>query len=384
MAIKNINMADVFSSASGIPKQQVRLVCDYIEADKLKINPENEAIYGKLNVDDLIPEIVRSGGVKNPIEVIKKDGELLIISGHRRQLATIKAFEEGLLKNKKVPYFINGDIKTEDDEKAAIIGRNTQREKDFKTRYNEITIMTDILTKEKEKSGEKGSLRSYIAKKLGISETDLQRYWDYNKLSPEIQNAVDDENSKLTFSKASELTGLNKEEQKIAYEEIVKKDDVSTMELRNLKKSIKEGYDVSDLKDDYSPKEEAVPVKKSTANKKVDNSKTKKEQAKTATTTTSNEIKKVEIERMVENNENEDLEIVAIETCLSILKDNKNKIDKLVEQEKNDNKGLRLLATVDYLEKLIANCNSDLTAKLKGKNHEKDGGEGDIQGENSL
>lgn len=375
MAIKNINMADVFSSASGIPKQQVRLVCDYIEADKLKINPENEAIYGKLNVDDLIPEIVRSGGVKNPIEVIKKDGELLIISGHRRQLATIKAFEEGLLKNKKVPYFINGDIKTEDDEKAAIIGRNTQREKDFKTRYNEITIMTDILTKEKEKSGEKGRLREYIAKKLGISETELQRYWDYNKLSPEIQNAVDDENSKLTFSKVSELTGLNKEEQKIVYEEISKKDDISTMELRNLKKSIKEGYDVSDLKDDYSPKEEAVPVKKSTANKKADNNKMKNEKAKTAS---------MGIEKMVENSASEDLEIVAIETCLSILEENKSKIDKLVEQVKNDDKGLRLLATVDYLEKLITSCNSDLTAKLKGKNHEKDGGEGDIQGENSL
>lgn len=382
MAIKNINMADVFSSASSMPKQQVRLVCDYIEADKLKINPENEAIYGKLNVDDLIPEIVRSGGVKNPIEVIKKDGELLIISGHRRQLATIKAFEEGLLRTKKVPYFVNNDIKTEDDEKAAIIGRNTQREKDFKTRYNEIAVMTDILKKEKERNNEKGSLRSYIAKKLGISETDLQRYWDYNKLSPEIQNAVDDENSKLTFSKASELTGLNKEEQKIAYEEISKKDDVSTTEIRNLKKSIKEGYDVSDLKDDYSPKEEAVPVKKSTAKKKTDNSKTKKEQAKTATA--SNEIKKAEIEKIVENNENEDLEVVAIETCLSILEENKNKIDKLVEQVKNDDKGLRLLATVDYLEKLIANCNSDLTAKLKGKNHEKDGGEGGIQGENTL
>lgn len=238
------------------------------------------------------------------------------------------------------------------------------------------------MKKEKERNNEKGSLRSYIAKKLGISETDLQRYWDYNKLSPEIQNAVDDENSKLTFSKASELTGLNKEEQKIAYEEISKKDDVSTMEIRNLKKSIKEGYDVSDLKDDYSPKEEAVPVKKSTAKKKTDNSKTKKEQAKTATA--SNEIKKAEIEKIVENNENEDLEVVAIETCLSILEENKNKIDKLVEQVKNDDKGLRLLATVDYLEKLIANCNSDLTAKLKGKNHEKDGGEGGIQGENTL
>lgn len=119
MAIKNINMAKVFSSAN--TKQSLRLVCDYINADELEVNPENEIIYGKLNIDDLKAEIIRSGGVKNPIEVIKKNDKLIIISGHRRQLATLQAFNEGKLSSKKVPYFINDTIKSLDDEKWLLL-----------------------------------------------------------------------------------------------------------------------------------------------------------------------------------------------------------------------------------------------------------------------
>ena len=54
MAIKNINMAKVFSSAN--TKQSLRLVCDYIDADELEVNPENEIIFqhsGFVNVNDL-------------------------------------------------------------------------------------------------------------------------------------------------------------------------------------------------------------------------------------------------------------------------------------------------------------------------------------------
>lgn len=90
MAIKNINMAKVFSSAN--TKQSLRLVCDYINADELEVNPENEIIYGKLNIDDLKAEIIRSGGVKNPIEVIKKNDKLIIISGHRKTISNVTSF----------------------------------------------------------------------------------------------------------------------------------------------------------------------------------------------------------------------------------------------------------------------------------------------------
>lgn len=310
MAIKNINMAKVFSSAN--TKQSLRLVCDYINADELEVNPENEIIYGKLNIDDLKAEIIRSGGVKNPIEVIKKDEKLIIISGHRRQLATLKAFDEGKLSSKKVPYFINDTIKSLDDEKMAIIGRNTQREKDFKTRLNEITILTEILSKEVQ--NEKGRFRKNIADRIGISEAELQRYWDYNKFCPEIREAVEDENSTLTFSKAAELRGLSEEEQQKALEIIKQKDNISTRELRNLKKSIKEGHNVEDLNEDYSPKQE--DGKKDTPKPKND-----KLSKSTNQDNISNVVVKPKVDTIESNikNDNKDIELSAIETCLSVL-----------------------------------------------------------------
>lgn len=315
MAIKNINMAKVFSSAN--TKQSLRLVCDYIDADELEVNPENEIIYGKLNIDDLKAEIIRSGGVKNPIEVIKKDEKLIIISGHRRQLATLQAFNEGKLSSKKVPYFINDTIKSLDDEKMAIIGRNTQREKDFKTRFNEITILTEILSKEVQ--NEKGRFRKNIADRIGISEAELQRYWDYNKFCPEIREAVED------------------------------------------------------LNEDYSPKQE--DGKKDTPKPKNDKLSKSTNQDNIPNTVTNPKIKT--IENSIEN-DNEDIELSAIETCLSVLNTKKNELDTLLNTIKDDDKGLKMLATIDYLDKLIAKCEKDLDIKLERGNINENNREGDI------
>lgn len=374
MAIKNINMAKVFSSAN--TKQSLRLVCDYINADELEVNPENEIIYGKLNIDDLKAEIIRSGGVKNPIEVIKKNDKLIIISGHRRQLATLQAFNEGKLSSKKVPYFINDTIKSLDDEKMAIIGRNTQREKDFKTRFNEITILTEILSKEVQ--NEKGRFRKNIADRIGISEAELQRYWDYKKFCPEIKEAIQDENSTLTFSKAAELRGLNEEEQHKALEIIKQKNDISTMELRNLKKSIKEGYNANDLAKDYTPKQKETS--KNEKDNKLTNQDIEKEKVVTKVQENVDTIKNSEIKNDINNikNNNEDIEINAIETCLSILNNKKNELDKQLDTINDDEQGLNILAVMDYLNKLIVNCQKDLDIKIeRGHIHENDR-EGDI------
>lgn len=374
MAIKNINMAKVFSSAN--TKQSLRLVCDYINADELEVNPENEIIYGKLNIDDLKAEIIRSGGVKNPIEVIKKNDKLIIISGHRRQLATLQAFNEGKLSSKKVPYFINDTIKSLDDEKMAIIGRNTQREKDFKTRFNEITILTEILSKEVQ--NEKGRFRKNIADRIGISEAELQRYWDYKKFCPEIKEAIQDENSTLTFSKAAELRGLNEEEQHKALEIIKQKNDISTMELRNLKKSIKEGYNANDLAKDYTPKQKETS--KNEKDNKLTNQDIEKEKVVTKVQENVDTIKNSEIKNDINNikNNNEDIEINAIETSLSILNNKKNELDKQLDTINDDEQGLNILAVMDYLNKLIVNCQKDLDIKIeRGYIHENDR-EGDI------
>ena len=77
-------------------------------------------------------------------------------------------------------------------------------------------------------------------------------------------------------------------------------------------------------------------------------------------------------------NNNEDIEINAIETCLSILNNKKNELDKQLDTINDDEQGLNILAVMDYLNKLIVNCQKDLDIKIeRGYIHENDR-EGDI------
>ena len=265
-------------------------------------------------------------------------------------------------------------LKIEDQEKFLAFQNEMEeqkREKDFKTRLNEITILTEILSKEVQ--NEKGRFRKNIADRIGISEAELQRYWDYNKFCPEIREAVEDENSTLTFSKAAELRGLSEEEQQKALEIIKQKDNISTRELRNLKKSIKEGHNVEDLNEDYSPKQE--DGKKDTPKPKND-----KLSKSTNQDNISNVVVKPKVDTIESNikNDNKDIELSAIETCLSVLNTKKNELDTLLNTIKDDDKGLKMLATIDYLDKLIAKCQKDLDIKLERGNINENNREGDI------
>ena len=73
--------------------------------------------------------------------------------------------------------------------------------KDFKTRFNEITILTEILSKEVQ--NEKGRFRKNIADRIGISEAELQRYWTTKSLSRD-KRSYSGKKSHLLFSKVAE------------------------------------------------------------------------------------------------------------------------------------------------------------------------------------
>ena len=56
----------------------------------------------------------------------------------------------------------------------------------------------------------------------------------------------------------------------------------------------------------------------------------------------------------------------------------KNELDTLLNTIKDDDKGLKMLATIDYLDKLIAKCQKDLDIKLERGNINENNREGDI------
>ena len=94
----------------------------------------------------------------------------------------------------------------------------------------------------------------------------------------------------------------------------------------------------------------------------------------------SNVVVKPKVDTIESNikNDNEDIELSAIETCLSVLNTKKNELDTLLNTIKDDDKGLKMLATIDYLDKLIAKCQKDLDIKLERGNINENNREGDI------
>lgn len=380
--LKNINMAEVYSSALN-NKQTLRLVCDYIDADELKDNPKNEIIYGKLNVNDLVPEIVRSGGVKEPIEVVQKADGLYIISGHKRKLATIIAFEKGLLPTKKVPYFIS-TFKDENEEKLALIGRNTQRHKTYLMRLNEVNTITKLL--KNNSAAKKGGFRAYVAAYLGISQSELQRYWDFEKLSDTLKNAV--ENDVLRFSVACEFVSLNPEVQDFMFEELQKHNKLETKYIRNLKKSTKEGLSISQLDEFYNPlglkKKEKLNIEaKPLVNSNIgvggihdDNQKEEitlnepnlSENTKpinnSSNENTKNSFKKQET--INHDDSNSFIKKKAINNCIELLHKQIHELDSKLN-DASDEIGLEYIAYQEYLSTLINYCKKD----LKGVTHDE-------------
>ena len=82
----------------------------YKDIDELYPNPHNEKFYNRItkeNIQDLKQSILTLGGITNPLTVTEhSDGKLYIVSGNRRREAIKQLFEEGLIKDKKVPYKI--------------------------------------------------------------------------------------------------------------------------------------------------------------------------------------------------------------------------------------------------------------------------------------
>lgn len=381
--LKNINMAEVYSSALN-NKQTLRLVCDYIDADELKDNPKNELIYGKLNVNDLVPEIVRSGGVKEPIEVVQKADGLYIISGHKRKLATIIAFEKGLLPTKKVPYFIS-TFKDENEEKLALIGRNTQRHKTYLMRLNEVNTITKLL--KNNAATKKGGFRAYVAAYLGISQSELQRYWDFEKLSDTLKNAV--ENDVLRFSVACEFVSLNPEVQDFMFEELQKHNKLETKYIRNLKKSTKEGLSISQLDEFYNPleikKKEKLNVEaKPLVNGNIDvdeipdnnqkeeitiNEPNLSENTKPINNSSNENIKNSFKRQETINHDDSDsfIKEKAINNCIELLHNQIHELNSKID-DASDEVGLEYIAYQEYLSTLINYCKKDLKGVIHDEN----------------
>ena len=162
------------------------------------------------NVDDLITSM-NDNGFTDPIEVTNfgcKEGRYMILSGHRRFAAW------GKLHNNKQP--INciivdaSKFKDDNDVKNYVLMANSQRDsaKDpllFVRRYKEHEALL-------QRQNFDGNIREEVAKRLGLSVKQADRYKALAKLIPEIQQKIVDE--QIGSSSAMPIAPLSEADQK--------------------------------------------------------------------------------------------------------------------------------------------------------------------------
>ena len=228
----------------------------YCDAKELNVHPQNVKFYNEItaeNLTDLKAAILAYGKVAEPIIVTQKDDKKYIIAGNRRKMAVEQLFNEGKLKSQQVPYKLK-QYQNEDDELRDIILLNAQREKTVSERRNEINYLYDFYAKEKDVKNIKGNTRKYIADKIGISETLLQRYRDLDKLSNILQQKLDEED--ISISMAMEFIPIGEANlQDAVYQFLVDNDDLSFNNLRKIKRALKEGFNLNDLDEEYNVKQ---------------------------------------------------------------------------------------------------------------------------------
>lgn len=195
--------------------------------------------YPMSEIEDLADAIELAGGILQPLLVRRKaPGHYEIIAGHRRWTATKYLVEQGRTQYAMLPCHVqDGD---ELVAKINLIVTNSQREKTPYVKMQEITELEQLLQElasgsEEEKAkfaritgvklgaGETVTarvLRKLVAKKAGLSETNVARLKHINQnLEPELKEAM--EAGKIGISIANELAGMKPEEQQMVAKQMM-------------------------------------------------------------------------------------------------------------------------------------------------------------------
>ena len=211
-----------------------------IDIDKIRPNPAND-IYSLDHIDELAQNIVENGLLHNLVVKPLPDGTFRLVSGHRRRLALKKAYEiTGIDDFLKPECIIRDDLSDAVDEeialhKASIDDRQlTGPEKAARAKR----LME--LYKIKRNRGEpvEGKIRSLVAKDMGVSESQIQRLMNIDRLIPELKEMAD--SGALPVSTAEKFSGLEKDEQYKAYQKIKQKEQVGKKTTRSAAEKIKD------------------------------------------------------------------------------------------------------------------------------------------------
>ena len=170
----------------------------YVDISLLKDNPKN--FYGVRDVEVLADQIAVSNYLE-PLMVVEEIDHFVIISGHRRKAAIQKLLENGRWKGHSVPCIVlpagcSDDLSQDQLRHLQLINANRGQRRRLSRQelLEEVNQLKSLARAMYEKAdiGARGKFRQYFANFLGVSESRLQRLQQYQNLTPEVQDAIED------------------------------------------------------------------------------------------------------------------------------------------------------------------------------------------------
>ena len=206
--------------------------------------PSKDNFYSTENIDELAMSIELVGHIEQNL-VVKPEahGKYEVVAGHRRRLAALKLVQEGKEEYRKVPCLIKKESDTIKDKLSLIFTNATARQLTDWEKIQQAKELKEILTeykkalqeenkdKPKEEKEKMGRIRDIVAQMLNTSTTQIGRMEAIdNNLSQEFKDEL--EKGNINISTAHELSRLDKEGQKQAYEKYEEKGELHINDVK--------------------------------------------------------------------------------------------------------------------------------------------------------
>ena len=226
------------------PAQETENAFSVVMLDVEDLMPSKDNFYSTENIDELAAAIELSGCIEQNL-VVKPEahGKYEVIAGHRRRLAALKLVEEGKEEYRKVPCRIKKESDEIRDRLSLIFTNATARQLTDWEKVKQAEELKEVLTeykkalqeenkdKPKEERERIGRIREIVAGMLNTSTTQVGRMEAIsNNLSQEFKGEL--EKGNINISTAHELSRLDEEGQKKAYEQYEEKGELHIKDVK--------------------------------------------------------------------------------------------------------------------------------------------------------
>lgn len=314
----------------------------YINIDLIEKSEFND--YAMDQIEELAENIKQIGLQQNLVVRPKSNGKYELLTGHRR-LEALKLNGET-----KAPCKIEENLS---DLKARYSLHSTNqliRKEDEMSKAKHIKEMKELLREMKAQGeGIKGRIDEIVAKDMGMSAMQVQRYDKLNKLIPELQEMLT--NKEITMSKATHFAGMDKEDQLAVLELLRENVNISREEAQKLKVELNnKDKTIEQIKNQYDEKVNKLEEENQKLLNDIQDKNSEMLKINNEIAITKEKIK-VEAEKEAENKSSE--QIFNLKNKLNKLLNNKSDLEKELNtlKEQTSNKEQQDKKKTDNMEK---------------------------------